>query len=131
MFGSRPENEKPENEKLNSRFTLIGPLPYCTFNLYVNICMCYDFRTKKKLTLWTLVRIILNLGKQIKSTYRSRECKRALLINKLGFWVCLNTRRALKRDVVLYNFISWQFQFTFCIKNLSEKNREKVGYILV
>ena len=26
MFGSRHENEKPENEKLNSRFTLIGPV---------------------------------------------------------------------------------------------------------
>ena len=26
MFGSRPENEIPENEKLNSRFTLIGPM---------------------------------------------------------------------------------------------------------
>ena len=25
-IGSRPENDKPENEKLNSRFTLIGPL---------------------------------------------------------------------------------------------------------
>ena len=25
MFGSRPENEKPKNEKLNSRFTVIGP----------------------------------------------------------------------------------------------------------
>ena len=26
MFGSRPENKTLENEKLNSRFTLIGPL---------------------------------------------------------------------------------------------------------
>ena len=26
MFVFRPENEKPENEKLNSRFTLIGPI---------------------------------------------------------------------------------------------------------
>ena len=25
MFGSRPENEQPANEKLNSMFTLIGP----------------------------------------------------------------------------------------------------------
>jgi hypothetical protein len=24
MFGSRPENEKPENEKLNSRFTYLN-----------------------------------------------------------------------------------------------------------
>jgi hypothetical protein len=28
MFGSRPENEKLENEKLNSRFTLIGPVKF-------------------------------------------------------------------------------------------------------
>ena len=28
---SRPENEKPENEKLNSRFTLIGHLSYQFF----------------------------------------------------------------------------------------------------
>ena len=26
MFGSRPENETPKNEKLNSKFTLIGPM---------------------------------------------------------------------------------------------------------
>ena len=26
MFGSRQKNEKPANEKLNSRLTLIGPI---------------------------------------------------------------------------------------------------------
>ena len=28
MFGSRPENEKPEHGKMNSRFTLIGPIAH-------------------------------------------------------------------------------------------------------
>ena len=42
MFGSRPENEKLENEKLNSRFTLIGPyalpLHFCHFFGYT-VCV--------------------------------------------------------------------------------------------
>ena len=28
MFGFRPKNEKPANEKLNSRFTLKGPVSH-------------------------------------------------------------------------------------------------------
>ena len=48
--------------------------------------------------------------------------KRALLINFLCFWVCIYTRHALKRDVVLYNLFFWQaISVHIFYKSLSEK----------